>query len=299
MAVKVFCPNCGSEVMVGDGAFAQPVTTEQNGNAYLVLKEVHNDNITKDAKAEVRMAALKAAGVDVNKLQTLMQSNDSLKDIFSSDDPIINELSKGGFIRNPELFRRFICAQTFRLLKDKNGWTHAVRSTYDTRYVLDMTKRELNLLVKLRSKCPNDIRFNFFTLDDLKEIFCDLMRVNDHVWKSELKDEWMRRFVGCRTYSQLADQVNAVGWRFSYRTRYMPKAWLNCFKGAGAYYTLQNIIRTHGLVIPGCKDMNDSLEAVENTFKDIIGYEPRDRRWDILMSVLVMSVNKTNFELKY
>jgi hypothetical protein len=74
---------------------------------------------------------------------------------------------------------------------------------------------------------------------------------------------------------------------------------LNCFKGAGAYYTLQNIIRTHGLIIPKCKDMEESLDYVDTVFKSIIGYEPSDRRWDILLSVLTMAVEKTKFELKY
>ena len=74
---------------------------------------------------------------------------------------------------------------------------------------------------------------------------------------------------------------------------------MNCFKGAGAYYTLQNIIRTHGLVIPKCKDMNESLKFVDDVFKSIIAYEPKERRWDILLSFITMAVGKTKFELKY
>ena len=231
-----------------------------------------------------------------------MQSNSDLKDIFESDDPVIAELGKGGFINNPELFRRWICAQTFRLLKDSRGWTAAVRKTYDTKYVFNQTKRELKLLCHLKEKCPNDIRFQFFTLEDLKTIFEELMDFNKWYWyrsDDERRTNIKHRIITSLTYKELLGVVESTTWKFDWNCTFKPKAWLNCFKGAGAYYTLQNIIRTHGLVIPKCKDMNESLKFVDDVFKSIIDYEPKGRRWDILLSVLTMAVEKTKFELKY
>jgi hypothetical protein len=333
MAVKVVCPNCGTEMLTSDGAFTTPVTTEQNGIATLVAKEIHNDNIAKatqtiadctnilreklgisyDIKphkqlsAEERLALLKAAGVKIPALQDFIKEHgdksvEALNALFDEDDPIISELNKGGFINNPELFRRWICAQTMRLLKDKYGWTHAVRKTYDIKYVFNQTKRELALLCKLRRKNPNDIRFQFFTLDDMKSIFCDLMDYNRWYWyrnDTEKKTAIKRQIKCCSAYASLYDVIKNITWKFRSDCSFKPKAWLNCFKGAGAYYTLQNIIRTHGLIIPKCNDMNESLKAVDDVFKSIIAYEPKDRRWDILLSVLTMAVEKTKFELKY
>jgi len=297
--IEVRCPNCQTNFVIGKSGNA--VTELSEGVHYLVPETIRNENVT-NAKTEVRMAALKAAGVDVDKLQTLMQSNENLKDIFNSDDPIITELSKGGFINNPELFRRWIAAQTFRLLKDPSGWTHAVRKTYDTKYVYNQSKRELKLLCHLKEKCPNDIRFQFFTLEDLKTIFEELMDYNKWYWyrsDDERRTNIKHRIITSLTYKELLSVVESTTWKFDWNCTFKPKAWLNCFKGAGAYYTLQNIIRTHGLVIPKCKDMNESLEYVDVVFKSIIGYEPKDRRWDILLSVLTMAVDKTGFELKY
>ena len=293
---EVRCPNCGTSFVIGKG---EKVTTElSDGLSYLVPETIRNENVAK-AKASVRMVALKAAGVDVDKLSSLMQKDESLKDIFSSDDPIIKELSKGGFINNPELFRRWICAQTFRLLKDTNGWTHAVRQHYDLLYVFNQTKRELALLCKLQKKCPNDIRFQFFTLDDLKEIFCQVERYNV-CHDDDAKREMTAIIRDASSYSSLYNYITSAHFHFRKESRrFIPRTWLNCFKGAGAYYTLQNIIRTHGLIIPDCKDMNESLERVDTIFKDIIGYAPRSRRWDLLMSLLTYSVAKTNFELKW
>lgn len=296
---EVRCPNCGTSFLVGNGGNA--VTELTDGIHYLVPETIRNEHHCSDKKND-RLKALEDAGINLSKLQTLMQSNSDLKDIFESDDPVIAELGKGGFINNPELFRRWICAQTFRLLKDSRGWTAAVRKTYDTKYVYNQSKRELKLLCHLKEKCPNDIRFQFFTLEDLKTIFEELMDFNKWYWyrsDDERRTNIKHRIITSLTYKELLGVVESTTWKFDWNCTFKPKAWLNCFKGAGAYYTLQNIIRTHGLVIPKCKDMNESLKFVDDVFKSIIAYDPKERRWDILLSVLTMAVEKTKFELKY
>jgi hypothetical protein len=291
---EVRCPVCGTSMVIGNSGNA--VTELSEGIHYLVPETVRNENAS-EKKTDDRIKALKEAGIDVSKLQTLMQSNSDLKDIFAEDDPIIEEISKGGFVNNPELFRRWITAQTWGLIKDRYGWTHAVRNRYDVNYVLKQTKKELALLCKLTRKCPNDIRFNFFTLDDIKYIFRYFMKYN-RMYEKETKDVISSVIDRTTSYQKLCDYINSLSWYLDKRTS-IPSTWLNCFKGAGAYYTLQNLIRTHGLVIPGCKDMTESLEKVEVVFKDIIGYKPNRRRWDILMSLLMKSVSETGFELRY
>jgi len=295
---EVRCPVCGTSFVVGNSGNA--VTELNDGIHFLVPETVRNENVTKSSRVDLRLNALKDSGINVDKLQALMQSNDDLKSIFDSDDPIIAEISKGGFIRNPELFRRWITAQTFRLLDDPNGWTHAVRRRYDAKYVVDMTKRELGIRIELERKCPKDVRNKFFTLWDFKRIFEEMITYNEAIYKLDDKREMEQLINSAESLGDLSNIVNnCIRWRFKWNCSFKPKTWLNCFKGAGAYYTLQNIIRTHGLVLPKCKDMNESLEWVDNVFKSIIGYEPRDRRWDILMSVLVSAVKETGFELKY
>ncbi len=291
MKAEVRCPNCGTSFVMGNG---DNVTTQlHDGISYLVPETIRNEN-----KTSSRLEILKAAGVNIEKLQSLMEGTSSFKDIFEEDDPILKELSNGGFIRNNELFRRWITAQTFALLRNPKGWTHAVRRRYNLSYVFRQTLNELILLCKLERKGlkGKDKRFSFFTLEDLKEIFIELNKfTNYHEDRTYIKDNIKL----CKSYEQLLDIINNHRWSFLTRCTYKPARWLNCFKGAGAYYTLQNIIRTHGLVLPKCKDMNESLEKVENVYNDIIGYTPHYRRWDILMSVLVAAVHETHFELKY
>ena len=292
MALEVRCPNCGSDFVLGNGDSVSNANIK-DGIAYLVPKTIRNEN-----KTATRLEALKLAGVNVDKLQSLMQTDSTVKEIFNEDDPILKEISKGGFIRNPELFRRFITAQTFALIGDGNGsWTSAVRKRYDTRYVFRQTRNELYLQLKLINKGLNgkDRRFQFFTLDDMKKIFIDLA---PHGMWGQYAQDMIKLIKSCVTYQELERAINSRHWSFRHKLKVMPQTWLNCFKGAGAYYTLQNIIRTHEFILPSCTDMQSSLDTVESIYKEIVRYSPSNRRWDMLMSLLMTSVSKTHFELK-
>lgn len=301
--VDVRCPNCNTSFVVGDDCNA--VKHIKDGISYLVPSVVRNDNLgetTMNEKAKERMAALKEVGIDVSKLQALMSKDESLKDIFTDDnDPILEEIGNNGFLRNPELFRRWITAQTFRLIKSRNGWTYEVRQRYDTRYAYNQTKKELELLITLANKglAGKDKRFEFFTLSDMKRIFCELISSEYTYSFGDTKADFKNKIIKCNTYRELLSEVRSQRWYFRKRSHFLPRTWLNCFKGAGAYYTLQNIIRTHEFVIPSCKDMNESLALVDRVFNEIISYSPDSRRWDIMMSLLTSSVSKTNFELKW
>ena len=291
---EVRCPNCGTSFVIGNGG--SPVAELSKGTHYLVPETIRNENV-KAAKDDSRMKAFAEAGIDVSKLQTLMQSNSEVKAIFDSNDPIIEQLSKGGFIKNPELFRRWICAQTFSLIKHKNGWTYAVRKRYNTRYVYRQTLNELKLQIKLQNKGVRmDKRYTFFTFEDMKRIFVDLADYN-HALRSDSKSYYKTKLNTAKDLNQLLSAVQSTYWSVS--SDYLPSAWLNCFKGAGAYYTLQNIIRTHGMVLPNCKNMSESLDKVENLYKEICSYPYNERRWDILLSVLTVAVKETHFELKW
>lgn len=293
MALEVRCPNCGTDFVLGNGDSVSS-TNIKDGIAYLIPKTIRNEN-----KTATRLEALKLAGVNVDKLQSLMQTDSAVKEIFNEDDPILKEISKGGFIRNPELFRRFITAQTFALLKDCKGWTHAVRNRFNTRYVFRQTREELFLQIKLQKKgIKNDKRFTFFTLDSMKRIFEELAGFNN-LFNYDKAKEVQDKIREVDTLEELAKVVQSYDWYFSCHCNFFPRSWLNSYKGAGAYYTLQNIIRTHGMILPGCNDMAESLEKVEKIYNEILEYVPSARRWDILMSVLTVAVTKTKFELKY
>ena len=295
--VEVRCAVCGSTMKLGNKS--NPVSELKDGINYLVPEVVRNENVDKSAEL---MGALRVAGIDVSKLQTLMQTDPNIKNIFSDpDNEVLAEIGKGGFIRNPELFRRWITAQTFSLIKAPEGWTKAVRSRYNITYVFNQTLKELKLQIKLQKKgIKNDKRYSFFSFEDMKDIFWNLVYYNHNIMRDNDKCQNLKdRIINTTNREELLKVVENVRWWFRNDDTYRPRRWINSFKGAGAYYTLQNIIRTHGFVIPSCKDMNESLALVEDVYNTIMGYEPYERRWDILMSLLTTSVTKTHFELKW
>lgn len=298
--VDVRCPNCGTSFVVGEGNNC--VKHIQDGVSYLVPSEIRNENIGDNklnTRVMERLNALKEAGINIDNLRTLMSNNNDIRNIFEDEnDPILEEIKGSGFIRNPELFRRWITAQTFKLLKDRYGWTHAVRATYDIKYVLKQLKDELYVLDKLARKGDPDKRFEFFRMDNLKVIICELVNLNTYITSPTQRTRIKEQVNECCSYSGVLDILRTYTWRFKKGTS-LPTEWLNCFKGAGAYYTLQNIIRTHGFIVTGCSTMQESLDKVESIFKNICQYNPTQRRWDMLMSVLVKSVKESNFELKW
>ena len=299
MKTEVRCPNCNSSFVIGENGTT--ITKLSGGIHYLVPETIRNENVIKMSKVDERLKALEEAGIHTNKLRELMNgsSNFELEDLFDNDDPILNELKKGGFIRNPELFRRWITAQTFRLINNPKGWTYAVKQRYDIDYVFNQTKRELALQINLINKSvTRDKRYTFFTFESFKSIFTDLLTYNLCCDK-DVKARFAIIIKDIDNYSDLLEVVDNLKWRFSRKVTNYPKEWLNCFKGAGAYYTLQNIIRTHGFLIRDCATMEESLKVVEDLYKSIIDYPTHKRRWDLMMSLLIANVKASHFELTY
>ena len=110
----------------------QIVITGENLN--IVTKDVEATATTKKTKAQMRLEALKAAGVDVSKYFPL--GDDQLIKIENGaavpvdmDDATIDEVGKhiveGGYVSNWKLFRRWVMSQMFHMLRDmdKNGRT--------------------------------------------------------------------------------------------------------------------------------------------------------------------------------
>ena len=110
----------------------QIVITGENLN--IVTKNVEATAATKKTKAQMRLEALKAAGVDVSKYFPL--GDDQLIKIENGaavpvdmDDATIDEVGKhiveGGYVSNWKLFRRWVMSQMFHMLRDmdKNGRT--------------------------------------------------------------------------------------------------------------------------------------------------------------------------------
>ena len=110
----------------------QIVITGENLN--IVTKNVEATATTKKTKAQMRLEALKAAGVDVSKYfplgddQLIKIENGAAVPVDMDDetiDAVGKQIVEGGYVSNWKLFRRWVMSQMFNMLRDmdKNGRT--------------------------------------------------------------------------------------------------------------------------------------------------------------------------------
>ena len=103
------------------------IVTITGENLNIVTKNVEATAATKKTKAQMRLEALKAAGVDVSKYFPL--GDDKLIKIENGaavpvdmDDATIDAVGKqiveGGYVSNWKLFRRWVMSQMFHMLRD-------------------------------------------------------------------------------------------------------------------------------------------------------------------------------------
>ncbi len=110
-------------------------------------------------RAEARLAALKAAGIDTSGLFSLkgaagegllVRIQDGMPVLVKDDDPIFNDILKGMTIPERRLFRRWIPSQLFRLMGDEQGSAYARNITrLGFRYTWNMLLDELHAQARL------------------------------------------------------------------------------------------------------------------------------------------------------
>ena len=139
------------------------IVTITGENLNIVTKNVEATAATKKTKAQMRLEALKAAGVDVSKYFPL--GDDQLIKIENGaavpvdmDDATIDEVGKqiveGGYVSNWKLFRRWVMSQMFHMLRDmdKNGRTfNEVLQHKGYEYQWRMLENELYAQMKMAS----------------------------------------------------------------------------------------------------------------------------------------------------
>lgn len=137
------------------------IVTITGENLNIVTKNVEATAATKKTKAQMRLEALKAAGVDVSKYFPL--GDDQLIKIengaavpVNMDDATIDAVGKkiveGGYVSNWKLFRRWVMSQMFHMLRqmetDKLTFNEVLqRKGYE--YQWRMLENELYAQVKM------------------------------------------------------------------------------------------------------------------------------------------------------
>ena len=221
-------------------------------------------------------------------ISVVINENGQLVFAGNNKDSIAEQIITDGYVRNTKLHRRFVMAQMFHMLnyvsydgKDR-GYTACLHHHYDYNYTLKMMLEEVRVLSKLevRDKESFDERSHFFTKDVVIRVLNDyldkLKKYIDSLPTKKCKGVPYKRVKSAdifvsdlnkKIYYNVDYQIRRINCSCSYTELYntlhhfvanmiklpynTPKsqAWIDAFKGEGAYYTLKNLIMYHNCCV--------------------------------------------------
>lgn len=200
------------------------------------------------------------------------------------EDTIANSIIEDGYVRNTKLHRRWVMAQMFHMLNYKSydgrkkGYNEALKR-FGIKYEFDMMLEEIRVLGKLEVKDKETFleRSHFFNKNVVAQTMTDyvaeLKQYIDTLPSKNCKGVPYKRVKGKnifvadlqkKIYSPLEIEISRLKYVSNYNEMYrlvrsfmtqmviLPydtpksKAWIDAYKGEGAFYTLKNLVMFHG-----------------------------------------------------
>jgi hypothetical protein len=206
-------------------------------------------------------------------------------------DSIANQIIEDGYVRNTKLHRRFVMAQMFQGLNyksydgKKTGYNEWVKR-HGLKYSFDMMLEEIRVLGKLEERDRDTFieRAHFFTKDvivkTMEDYVVELKKYIDALPSKNCKGVPYKRVksqnifvvdLDKKVYAPLRYDISGIKYARSYNELYrivknfvrkmvsLPyntpksKAWIDAYKGEGAFYTLKNLVMFHdcGIKVDG------------------------------------------------
>lgn len=249
-----------------------------------------------------------------------------------SNDAIANQIIEDGYVRNTKLHRRFVMAQMFQGLNYKSwdgkhlGYNEWVKA-HSVDYAFDMMLEEIRVLSKLEVRDRETFveRSHFFTKDVIMKTMEDyveeLKKHIDTLPSKNCKGIPYKRIKSTnifvadldkKVYAPLRNETFRIKYASSYNELYrivksfmskmvgLPyrapksKAWIDAYKGEGAFYTLKNLVMFHGCGIEINGRMVYATAAMNVLNKRLIEYKGEGWRMFALMKKVIKD-NKFDF----
>lgn len=230
-----------------------------------------------------RMNTLNNAGIDTSKYfnlaidktlpkgttLTITIGDDGMPIITDAElKAILNKIEDDGYVKNSKLFRRWVMAQTFRMMNYPDGGYTGALNAKPYAYQWTMLENELHAMAKISKEDPEqfEVRKDFF---NKAVIIAMLEDYKDKVYDYCKDSRWRMGTVYPSGIGIAHITITAIRNAGSYERMHtiikefnkevktgcpniaLPKntkkcrEWMDAYKGAGAYYTLQNMIRFH------------------------------------------------------
>lgn len=204
--------------------------------------------------------------------------------VTGKNDVIAEQIIADGYVRNTKLHRRFVMAQMFQMLNYvsfdgyDSGFHAYLNNMYAYDYTFNMMLDEVKVLSKLEVRDFESFkeRSHFFTKEVILDVMSDYVKkLKEHVDKmpnKKCKGVPYKRIKGqdifvedldkklyrplctyiinlryAKNYTQIYNTLNGFVKNMIKLPFNTPKskAWIDAFKGEGAYYTLKNLIMYH------------------------------------------------------
>ena len=249
------------------------------------------------------------------------------------DDVIANGIIKDGYVRNTKLHRRFVMAQMFQGLNyvswdgKKVGYNEWLKN-FGIKYEFDMMLEEIRVLSKLEERDRDTFveRAHFFTKDVITKTMEDyLAELEKHIntmpnknckgvpYKRIKGNNIFVADINKKIYAPLRSDIYSIKYASSYNHIYrivknfmnkmipLPynasksKAWIDTYKGEGAFYTLKNLVMFHscGIKVDGRMVYGAAAGSVLN--KKLNEYKGEGWRMFALMKKVIAD---NNFDFK-
>lgn len=254
--------------------------------------------------------------------------------VMVENDAILNQIVEDGYVRNTKLHRRFVMAQMFHMLNYKSydgkyeGYNDCLKRHYAYEYTFKMMLEEVRVLSKLetRDKETFEERVHFFNkrvvIDVLNDYMEKLEKYIDKLPSKNCKGVPYKRIkrtnifnddISKKIYRPLMLKIYKVNNSTNYTELYktlrsfmedmirLPwdtpksKAWIDAYKGEGAYYTLKNLVMFHECGIESGDYFYEGTNAVKILKSKLEEYKGEGWRMFALMKKVIKD-NNFNFD---
>ena len=241
------------------------------------------------------------------------------------EDTIANQIIEDGYVRNTKLHRRFVMAQMFQGLnyvswdKNRTGYNEWLKR-HSLNYAFDMMLEEVRVLGKLEERDRDTFveRAHFFTKDVIAKTMEDYVdELTKHIAtlpSKNCKGVPYKRIKGNnifvvdidkKVYVPLRSDIYRIKYASNYNELYkivksfmnkmiaLPyttpksKAWIDAYKGEGAFYTLKNLVMFHNCGIKVDGRMLYGMAAVNVLNKRLKEYKGEGWRMFALMKKVI------------
>ncbi|GAA6401144.1 hypothetical protein K020075H21_04830 [Bacteroides ovatus] len=282
---KVLCPQCGTKLMIEGGKVS--VEPDDTPDKPMKLPKTARERIEALRAVGVDVSHLFAMQ-GANGGECVASNKDGQLTVLDDDDPLFRLITAQGDVPNRRLFRRWVMAQMFRMMTSTDyrsnepvGVTEMIhRLGYE--YQWKMLLNELHAQMKMERCDPENFAdrnrwFNAGVVAAMAEEHIKQLKKRVDAQKTrKCKGVPYKRVGGrnifvedleAKVYRPLqalvygireakdAARLYAAAKRFDGHRFKMPydtpqcKEWVNAYKGAGAFSTMQNLIRFHGCTL--------------------------------------------------